>query len=760
MEPWIAGLWTSLEAACRNSNAEARNPNTETVSTAPVLPPAASDTRAVSSQEVATSLSSLTIASHTSVPSAAEPVVVAGATQLPPPPAEAIEDGLDSFSQFSKLVQSDPNNAKVAGVEKLTLHKLPPVPSVALHFLVDSVTSLTSTQALLNLPKNAHPLFEASFDSHLLSPPELAAERRVYMLDLSPTRVLSEAPDAQPQPQQLPWPAFDPGDAVALLFENDPQEVESLLERLGVPVDLRDRPLHLHLQVSGSDAARVHVPEHLTPFLEGAHAVTLRQLLLQCCDLRSAPPKQLLRYLLSLLEGSTSTSTSTSTAERERQQRQRELLTGLCSAEGSSLYRKHLVESHMTLLDVLSVFDSVQLRDVSSVASTDQNANTLPKLASFLWLLPRLARSRYYSIANSPLTSPQVIRVIYNVMDLEASRPYRLQSLTGLCTGFLERLIVASESDNSKAALVHVFFRPSPPVAAAPTASLPPAQPSKTPVLYRAPFRVTPASELQRPLVFVATGTGLAPFLGFLEHRCAQMRRALELDETRCGLLVGPVLVLFGCRTLSTESFWLDRLAIFGRWLENLTPTPSGEEEKNKAPVTVGSGRAPLLQWLVAQSRVKHYMHRHVQDLLEQVTFESGSLAPRLVGRSTGGSTLPECPALTQYLSPSNRQSSEHSTALASNDKPPACFQCASLGVEVLRAIRSDNAIVYVCGDLQRGLTTDLLSQLALLDAHRTTCSLGHPDAAQQTSAARAQSSAELSDCLRKSGQLREDLWL
>ena len=34
---------------------------------------------------------------------------------------------------------------------------------------------------------------------------------------------------------------------------------------------------------------------------------------------------------------------------------------------------------------------------------------------------------------------------------------------------------------------------------------------------------------------------------------------------------MGPVLVMFGCRTLATEGFWLERLALYGRWLENLT---------------------------------------------------------------------------------------------------------------------------------------------------------------------------------------------
>ena len=215
----------------------------------------------------------------------------------------------------------------------------------------------------------------------------------------------------------------------------------------------------------------------------------------------------------------------------------------------------------MTLFDVLSVFDCVQFGDWRLTASSDLVSSS-NKFASLLWLLPRLARSRYYSIASSPLTSPRELRIIFNVLELDADVPYRQRPLKGVCTGFLERLIVASETGtaNANASRVHLFFRSSPPPPPAVSSGSAPAHPSKTPVLYRAPFRVPPTSELQRPLVCVATGTGLVPFLGFLEHRCEQLRRALvrydedevEYDEERGGLLVGPVLVLFGCRTLAT----------------------------------------------------------------------------------------------------------------------------------------------------------------------------------------------------------------
>ena len=246
-------------------------------------------TSTVSTQSLTASFSVLSVGSQVSVmpiSSSSSPTTssttssTVSSSKLPSPETDTGTSAYaDLFAEFSKRVQSDPNYAKLPVAEQqLSLPKWTPVPPVSLHFLLDSCEPISeqpdSEQSdapptrLLNLRKIARPLFEASFDAHLLSPPELSAERRVYLLEMIPTRVLSETPNEHAKP--LRWPAFDPGDAIAVIFENEPQEVDSLLERLGVPPELRDR--RLHLQLSAASGARLHIPEQLSPFLEGANA--------------------------------------------------------------------------------------------------------------------------------------------------------------------------------------------------------------------------------------------------------------------------------------------------------------------------------------------------------------------------------------------------------------------------------------------------------------------------------------------------------
>ncbi|KAJ7106189.1 hypothetical protein C8R44DRAFT_805859 [Mycena epipterygia] len=95
----------------------------------------------------------------------------------------------------------------------------------------------------------------------------------------------------------------------------------------------------------------------------------------------------------------------------------------------------------------------------------------------------RATQPRRYSIASSPLVDPRIIKLCVGVEDI------RVADHEGLCSGFLKRAEVGG--------LVWVRSRP--------------AQNS---------FHLPTDPAI--PVTMIAAGTGIAPFLGFLEHRRAQ----------------------------------------------------------------------------------------------------------------------------------------------------------------------------------------------------------------------------------------------
>lgn len=200
---------------------------------------------------------------------------------------------------------------------------------------------------------------------------------------------------------------------------------------------------------------------------------TVRQFFTHCGDFRSVPKKALLLTL----------SKYCSDPNEKRR------LEELSSKEGMDEYNALIMEQHLDLLDLLHAFPSC-----------------LPPLERMIELLPRL-QPRYYSAVSSPLTCPNTIKIAFNVVLL----PRRMWSYPdvrlGLCTGWFDRVLNGLGTSSVQVPLV--------------------------PRLQNT-FRV-PVDPLT-PVVMVGPGTGVAPFVGFLEHWKAQ---AVKL---------GPRWLFFGCR--------------------------------------------------------------------------------------------------------------------------------------------------------------------------------------------------------------------
>jgi sulfite reductase alpha subunit-like flavoprotein len=163
---------------------------------------------------------------------------------------------------------------------------------------------------------------------------------------------------------------------------------------------------------------------------------------------------------------------------------------------GQDLFKKYIDEQRLNAVDILSQFPSCQ-------------SITLEGLLS---ILPRIA-PRYYSISSSPIdqkdSTALSLTVAFSVVDymtpiLSLANGTRLQRrIGGIATSYLEAmcapyLIGAQDIDNNFSLdAIKIFPKPT------------------------AEFRLP--SNLSTPMILIGPGTGVAPFIGFLKHREAQL---------------------------------------------------------------------------------------------------------------------------------------------------------------------------------------------------------------------------------------------
>ncbi|EPE04487.1 bifunctional p-450 nadph-p450 reductase [Ophiostoma piceae UAMH 11346] len=172
-----------------------------------------------------------------------------------------------------------------------------------------------------------------------------------------------------------------------------------------------------------------------------------------------------------------------------------------------------------TLLDNASAFAvAVTEQRTSLLDLLEQNPRVSLPLASFLVMLPPI-RTRQYSIASSPLISPDTCALCYSVIDEPAwSCPERrFRGVTGAYLGSLragDQALVAVRAANP-------LFRL-------------PRDPESTPAL------------------MVCAGAGLAPFRAFLQERAVQILRQ--------GRKLAPAVLFVGCRFPDTDRLYADEI--------------------------------------------------------------------------------------------------------------------------------------------------------------------------------------------------------
>ncbi|KAF2899391.1 hypothetical protein ILUMI_06786 [Ignelater luminosus] len=189
---------------------------------------------------------------------------------------------------------------------------------------------------------------------------------------------------------------------------------------------------------------------------------TLQDLFLNHLDIRSVPKKLFLRSL-----------TRYTTVKEEF-----EKLQFLCSPNGSEEYKEFIINNR-TLLDQLSSFPSCQ-----------------PPVERLLENLPPL-QPRPYSISCSPLLKE--LHITFSVITTE-------WGAKGVCSGWLESLTTDLESQLSQMRITHDQSESS--------------QTDKNVQFYYRKinnFRLP--TDPMTPIIMIGPGTGVAPFVGFLQHR-------------------------------------------------------------------------------------------------------------------------------------------------------------------------------------------------------------------------------------------------
>ncbi|XP_062329842.1 P450 (cytochrome) oxidoreductase b [Osmerus eperlanus] len=170
------------------------------------------------------------------------------------------------------------------------------------------------------------------------------------------------------------------------------------------------------------------------------------------------------------------------------------------AAEGKGLYQNWVLDASRNILAILEDLPSLR-----------------PPIDHLCELMPRL-QARYYSIASSAKVHPNSIHICAVVLEY-TTKTGRLNK--GVATNWLKNKLV---TDNGHKSSVPMYIRKS---------------------QFRLPFKAS------NPVVMVGPGTGIAPFMGFIQERGWLIEQGKELGET---------VLYFGCRHKNEDYIYQEEL--------------------------------------------------------------------------------------------------------------------------------------------------------------------------------------------------------
>ncbi|XP_064597948.1 LOW QUALITY PROTEIN: methionine synthase reductase-like [Liolophura sinensis] len=289
-----------------------------------------------------------------------------------------------------------------------------------------------------------------------------------------------------------------PGDAISVMCPNPHHEVSQLLDRLNL-TDVADQLFELSV-MPDTKKRRAAIPDHIPP------KSSLRHILTTCVDIRQPPKKALLRVLLEFTSNPI----------------QRRRLQELCSKQGGQLYTQFIHGPGLSILDLLTAFPSCS-----------------PTAVRLLEHLPRL-QPRPYSVASSPLVHPGQLRIVFNIIEISAGEGRCARR--GVCTGWLDD--ITGEIQVYKPATLENQLT---------TLTLEENSQIQIPVFARTNQNFHMPEDLSIPLIMIGPGTGVAPFVGYLQHR------EFLLKETTTES-VGDTWLFYGCRHKDRDFLFREEL--------------------------------------------------------------------------------------------------------------------------------------------------------------------------------------------------------
>ncbi|XP_018588137.2 NADPH--cytochrome P450 reductase-like [Scleropages formosus] len=175
------------------------------------------------------------------------------------------------------------------------------------------------------------------------------------------------------------------------------------------------------------------------------------------------------------------------------------------SAEGKALYHSWVLDARRNILAILQDMPSLR-----------------PPIDHLCELMPRL-QARYYSIASSSKVHANSIHICAVVVEYQTSTG-RVNK--GVATNWLKNKLPC---DNGHKSTVPMYVRKS---------------------QFRLPFKVS------TPVIMIGPGTGIAPFMGFIQERAWLKGKGKEVGET---------VLYYGCRHRNEDFLYQEELEEFER---------------------------------------------------------------------------------------------------------------------------------------------------------------------------------------------------
>ncbi|CAO3564916.1 unnamed protein product [Mortierella alpina] len=246
------------------------------------------------------------------------------------------------------------------------------------------------------------------------------------------------------------------------------------------------------------------IPSHLQP----VQSATLLDIFRYSVDLTSAPKKANIRLY----------------AEHATDLAEKQKLMFMASKQGTEQFNAFRAQGP-TFLDILHTFPSVKIPVARAI-------ETLAPL-----------QPRYYSITSSPMAKNGHRRwsCAFNVVKYESTEGFKRR---GVCTPWLDELTGKVPYGKTVTAglstlTIPVFLKPN-----------------------ETKFNLP--SDTTRPVIMIGPGTGVAPFMGFLEHRSEQRKIKKRLANIGTGSrqhlddLFGDMWLFFGCRHREKDWLFMD----------------------------------------------------------------------------------------------------------------------------------------------------------------------------------------------------------